>query len=210
MSGSVGASNLTVRVFDQTTATDLGAATVNGTSFNDTLNFTILGHHQLKFTAVDLAGNVSVPTYFDLFLDIVPPNAVIQQVASPIYASVSNIGVTFSEPLDLNTLAASNFVLTRNGTNSMTPTLTHVATNFFLLGGLSSFTAPFGAYQLTLNLAGVQDPAGNSSTNRVSMAWVRGTLNVAPALDPVTNWVVAPNRGVRFNATANDANGDLL
>ena len=210
LTGTVGVSNLTVRVLDQTTGSDLGAATVTGTNFSTLLSFTITGHHQLKVTSVDVAGNVSIATFFDLFVDIVPPTAIIQQVASPINASVPTIPVTFSEAINPATLAATNFVLTLNTTNSITPTLTSVSSNVFLVGGLGSFTQPLGSYQLTLNLSGVQDLAGNTATNTVVMSWLRATTNVAPSLDLIPNLVVAPDAVASYAVIANDANKDTL
>ena len=210
LTGTVGVPNLTVRVFDQTTSSDLGTATVTGTNFSDTLSFTITGHHQLKLTSIDVAGNISVPVFFDLFLDIVPPAAIIQQVTNPVYTAVSSIPVTFSEPININTLAPANFVLTQNGTPLTTPTLTYVSSNLFLLGGISNSTYPLADYQITLNLAGVQDLAGNSSTNTVVMSWVRSTTNVAPSLDLITNMVVTPDGTIEYPVIANDANKDTL
>jgi hypothetical protein len=74
-SGSLGTSNLTVRVYDTTSGADLGTATVTGTNFSTELTFTVEGRHHLQFNAVDAAGNVSIPTYFDLFLDVIPPTS---------------------------------------------------------------------------------------------------------------------------------------
>src|SRR5262249_27716238 len=88
--------------------------------------------------------------------------------------------------------------------------LTHVATNLFLIGGISSFTSPLGNYLLKLNLAGIQDLAGNGSLNTVTMSWARGSTNVAPSIEAITNRVVPPDGLVRFKVIANDANGDPL
>lgn len=125
LSGTVGAINLTVRVFDQASSTDLGTATVLGTNFSKSLIFTIEGAHHLQVIAVDAAGNVSSPATYSLFLDVIPPTALIQPVTNPIYSAVSTIPVVFSEPINTNTIAAADFGLTINGTNTFTPTLTY-------------------------------------------------------------------------------------
>ena len=210
ISGTVGVSNLTVRVFDVANSTDLGAADVAGTNFSESLTFTIQGQHHLKLTSVDSAGNVSIASFFDLFLDFIPLAAIIQQVTNPIYSAVSSIPVTFSEPINTNTISAANFVLMRDGGSSTTPTLTYVSSNQFSLGGISAFTSVLGSYQVTLHLNGVQDLAGNSSTNAVTMSWVRGATNVVPVIYQITNVVVTPDGDVRMRIFATDANGDQL
>jgi len=208
-SGTVGASNLTVRVLDATVGLDLGTATTAGTNFSLIGTFTSEGRHHVQFTAVDVAGNVSPASFLDLFLDIIPPTAIIQQVTSPVYAAVSNLSVVFSKPINTNTIHSSSFVLTRNGTNVFTPTLSFVSSNVFLLGGMGAFTAPLGTYQLTL-YPGVQDLAGNVDTNDAFMLWVRGTTNVPPILTPLTNLAMPPDGALAFKVHASDPNGDRL
>jgi hypothetical protein len=203
--GTIATNNLTVRVFDATVGSDLGTATVTGTNFSAPLSFTIEGMHHLQITAVDAAGNVSTPSFFELFLDIVPPAAIIQQVPSPSYAAVSSIPVTFSKPINTNTISATNFVITLNGTNLFTPSLTPVTANTFLLGNLASFTAAPGAYQVTLYLAGIQDYAGNTSTDSVAMAWANA--NLPPVIAPLTNMVASPGAPLSFQVSASDPRG---
>ena len=209
LSGTVGASNLTVRVYDATTSTDLGTANVVGTNFSIYLSFTIEGHHQLQVNAIDVAGNASLAAFFDLFLDVIPPTAIIQQVTNPIYSAVSNISVAFSKPININTLSATNFVATFNGATKFTPTLTYVSSNVFLLGNLASFTAPVGSYQVSLYLTGIQDFAGNQTTNVVTMSWTHGVPPV-PVITQVTNMVVSPGGSVRFLVQATDPRGYQL
>src|ERR1022692_4441535 len=146
----------------------MGDATVAGTNFSIPLSFTIEGAHQLQANAVDAAGHVFLASFFNLFLDVIPPTAIIQQVANPNYSAVSNITVAFSKAINTNTLSATNFVVTLNGSNTFTPTLAYVSTNVFSLGNLAAFTTPLGSYQAALHLRGVQDDAGNVHTNVVT------------------------------------------
>ena len=208
--GTVGASNLNVRVYDATTATDLGLATVVGTNFSINLAFAIEGLHHLQANAIDAAGNASLGAFFDVFLDIVPPTAIIQQVENPIYWAVSTIPVAFSKPINTNTLSATNFAVTFNGGNPFTPSLTYISSNSFLLGNLAAYTVPLGTYQVTLNLSGVQDLAGNQTTNVVTMSWVRGTQYLPPVIAQITNVVVTPDGFVSFQVQASDPNGAQL
>src|SRR5690606_4908677 len=53
LTGTVAGTNLTIRIFDESTSTDLGAATVNGTNFSAALLFAAPGTHRLKVTAID-------------------------------------------------------------------------------------------------------------------------------------------------------------
>ena len=207
-SGSVGASNLNVQVFDQTLGVSLGTATMTGTNFSIPLEFTTEGYHNLQANAVDAAGNVSLASFFSLFLDIVPPTAIIQQVTNPIYSAVSDVPVVFSKPINTNTISATNFVVTLNG-SMFTPTLTYVSSNVFLLGNLSSFTAPLGSYQVSLYLNGIQDYAGNQSAKVVTMSWIHGT-QLPPVITQVTNMVVSPGKSVAFRVEASDPNGYQL
>jgi hypothetical protein len=186
LAGTVGASNLTVRAKDTTTGSDLGTATVIGTNFSAFLQFTVEGTHHLQVNAVDAAGNVSAPSFFDLFLDLVPPTAIIQQVTSPTYSDVASISVVFSKPINTNTLSPTNFVVTVNSGSPFTPAVTRLSSNVFLIGNLAAYTAPIGTYQVTLNLRGIQDLAGNQTTDLVTMSWVH-SLQLPPVLVQVTN-----------------------
>jgi len=118
--------------------------------------------------------------------------------------------VVFSKTLNTNTLFATNFVVTCNGTNPFTPTLTYSVSNIFVLGNLAAYTQPLGTYQVSLNLAGVQDLAGNTNTNVLTMTWVRGTTNQPPVLTLITNLVVPPDGMAAQRVLATDANGDAL
>ena len=202
-SGTVGASNLNVQVFDQTLGLSLGAATMTGTNFSIPLEFTTEGSHNLQANAVDAAGNVSLASFFGLFLDIIPPTAIIQQVTSPSYSAVSSIPVVFSKPINTNTISATNFVVTLSGT-TLTPTLTYVSGNTFLLGNLNSFTTPLGTYQVSLYLDGIQDDAGNQSTNVVTMSWTHGTLP-PPVITQVASHSIADGQSMTITNQAQAA-----
>jgi CARDB/Divergent InlB B-repeat domain/Bacterial Ig-like domain len=206
LSGTLGASNLAVQVFDATSATSLGAATVNGTNFSIALAFTTEGMHRLQANAVDGAGNVSLATFLNVFLDAIPPTAIIQQVANPSYFPVTNILVTFSKGIITNTISATNFSITLNGTNRFAPTLTYISSNEFSLGNLGTFTAPLGTYQVSLFLNGVQDYAGNTSGNVVTMSWVHAPY-APPVITAVSNLTVTPNTAVSVHIQATDPNG---
>ena len=210
LSGTVAGTNLTIRIGDATTALDLGVATTIGTNFSALLNFTTLGAHQLKVIAVDPAGNVSPQAAFNLFVDTVPPTAVLDQISpNPHSGPVTNIAVSFSKAINPATLTAGNFVLSLNGTNLPTSlSVSQVSSNVFLVGGLQSATAAVGSYQLALNLTGIQDLAGNQTTNVVSTTWQTVSPNQPPLITQVPAQTVAPGQLLQVAVEATDPNGN--
>src|SRR5262249_43604771 len=107
-------------------------------------------------------------------------------------------------------LSPGNFVATFNGGTPITPTLTYQSSNTFLLGNLAAYTAPLGNYQITLQMNGIQDLAGNQSTNVITMSWVHSTTNLAPVIQPIAGIVLPPDNFVAFRVRAADTNGDTL
>ncbi len=208
--GSVAGTNLTVRVYDESTATDLGLASMNGTNFSAALLFAASGTHRLKVTAIDGAGNVSAAAYKQVVWDQVRPSASIGQVLTPIYAGINSVTITFTEGINPATISSANFVLTRDGTNALTPSFSLVTSNIAQLNGLSALTEDLGTYQVTANLNGVADYAGNTATNVLTMTWLRDTLNQPPILTPITNMVVTPDGGIVYRVEAFDPDGDEL
>ena len=182
LSGTVSDTNLTVQIYDQTLSADLGLGAVNGTNFTASLTFATAGTHRLRVTAIDQANNNSAPAYYDLFVDLIAPSGTLVPVGSTNYGPVSSIPVTFSKAINTNTLDASHFTVTFNGTNPFTPSLTYVSSNQFLLGNIYTYTTPLGTYQVTLDMTGVQDLAGNQTTNQVSISWVNASTNQMPVI----------------------------
>jgi hypothetical protein len=208
--GSVAGSNLTVRVYDESAASDLGVTALNGTNFSLSLLLSGSGSHRLKVTAADAAGNVSAPAFKQVVWDQIRPTASIGQVLSPIYAGIDNVTITFSEGINPATISSNNFVLTRNTTNVLSPGFSMVASNVARLTGLSSLTEDLGLYQVTANLNGVADYAGNMATNLLTMSWLRDTLNQPPIIPALTNIVITPDAIAHTIVAAFDPNGDEL
>jgi hypothetical protein len=210
LSGVEPATNLTVRITDQTSGQDLGTAAIsNGTNFSAALSFLATGQHHLKLTAVDAAGNVSAPVYYDLFLDITPPTASLQPVSPSLISwPVTNLLVTFSKAINTNTLTAADFTLTRDGTNAGTPTILILSSNVALVSGLAPLTAASGSYTLTLGLADVQDLAGNSSAQVASTSWQNIPANQPPVITPEPNAVAVPGASFQRLLHASDPEGN--
>ncbi|HEX5400652.1 MAG TPA: Ig-like domain-containing protein [Verrucomicrobiae bacterium] len=211
LSGTIAATDLTVRVFDLTSDTDLGVATVDGTNFSKALNFAVDGRHQLQLIAVDVAGNVSAPSESDLFVDTTPPTATIQSVSpNPTPAPVTSLQVTFSKAINTNTVSAANFTLTRDGTNTFTPAISIVSSNAVLVTGLETFTAPAGVYDLVLNLSGIQDLAGNTGSGSATTDWVTLPPNQPPSIVQEPNAAAQPGQPFQRLIQASDPDGNHI
>src|SRR5262249_33668832 len=72
--GTLGETNLLVHLYDVTTATGLGDATVSGTTFQAGLTLAA-GPHRLRATAEDAAQNLSAGSFFDVFVDPAAPSS---------------------------------------------------------------------------------------------------------------------------------------
>jgi hypothetical protein len=156
--------------------------------------FNATGTHQLQVIAVDVAGNVSAPANFNLFIDTVAPTAIIQAVPSLISVPVTNLLATFSKAINTNTVFATNFSLIIDGVTTLTPTISILSSNEVLVTGLAASTGTNGAYQLKLNLSGIQDYAGNSSGQSVSTSWQFVNPTPPPIFAQVTNVTVQPGQ----------------
>ena len=92
---------------------------------------------------------------------------------------VGSATVTLSEQIDLATLSAADFTLTRNGGANLLTGLEPViwlSDRNYQISGLDSLTGEDGNYVLTLHAGGFSDPAGNLSTGTKSVTWTVDTL----------------------------------
>jgi len=209
LTGSLGATGLTVDVFDATTDTNLGAATVSGTSFSMALNLGA-GTNQLLVTAEDAAGNISPASTFNAFIDLTAPEVSSIGGASPNPRNtpVSTIDVDFNKQIDLATFTPSDLTLSDNGGPNLitsTVTISLVSGSTYQIGGLAGLTKAEGNYTLTVNAAGIQDPSGNLGSGTLSTSWLMDTT-------PPTSHVNAlPKRGTSLSfavsVTGSDPNG---
>ncbi len=104
---------------------------------------------------------------------------------NPRSSSVSTVGVTFSEPIDLSTFDYRDLILNRNGaavtlTSAVKTSLVSGAT--YQISGLDGVTGSVGSYVLTVNAGGVKDGAGNAGTGFASTSWNMQTVT------PTLSW----------------------
>lgn len=192
LTGTLPETNLTVRVSNLTTGADYGTAAINGQQFAKPLAFATAGAHQLQVRVVDAAGNTAFPdVLLDTFVDLTQPSAVITPVTPAVRNSpVSAVTVTLSEDINPATFTRDDFTLRRqNGANLINGgvQVVNVAAHEYQLTGLAALTDTAGNYELALNMATVEDRAGNSGTNLVSVTWARTGSNQAPTLAAIAD-----------------------
>jgi autotransporter-associated beta strand protein len=172
LSGSLSETGLVVDVSDN--GTDLGDATVTGTTFSEPLTLQA-GTNNITVYAVDVAANISPTASLTVFYQATPP--VISQLQSPPAEAsqpVGSLAVTFSEAIVPSTFTAADVSLTENGRAVPLSGLTitpNAADTTWTIGGLAPFNTAFGAYGLTVSAAGVQDLAGNAGTGSAAVSW---------------------------------------
>ena len=198
LTGTLSEPDLTVDVFDAATNTDLGFATVTGTSFSIALNLPA-GSNPLQVTAVDAAGNSSPAADFTAFIDVTPPtvSSIATPSPNPRNTPVSSVDVTFSKPINPATFTTANLSLTDNGsttnliTSAVTISLVTGTTSTYAIGNLSGLTTAEGTYTLTVNASGIQDLAGNTGTNSLSTSWLMDTTPPTSTVSPLPQTTTA-------------------
>ena len=209
LTGTLSESGLAIDVMDGTT--DLGFATVNGTTFSIALNLPA-GANQLEVTADDAAGNVSPSASFNVFVDesLLTISSVAAVTPNPRNTAVGSVDVTFTKPINAATFTTADLTLTDNGgpnliTSAVTISLVSGTTSTYQIGGLSGLTTAEGTYVLTVDAAGIQDQVGNAGTGSLSTSWLMDTtpptshVNSLPATTTSTSFTVS--------VTATDPNG---
>jgi VCBS repeat-containing protein len=174
--GDLAEPGLTVRFYDLTTSTDLGVATVTGTSFEGAIVLASPGKHDIRVRTVDDAGNTE-DVVLTVFVDVsAPAVTAIQAVApDPRTTPVFTLDVTLSETIDLATFDFNDIVLTRDGTalDVSSLTIALVSGTTYRIGGLDALTGVAGDYALTVAGAGISDRAGNAGTGSRTAEWTR-------------------------------------
>jgi hypothetical protein len=99
---------------------------------------------------------------------------------NPRNTAVSSIDVTFSEPIDIATLATGALTLTDDGganliNSGVTLSLVSGTTSTYAIGGLAGLTAAQGQYTLTVNAADIDDQYGNPGSGTQFTFWLMDT-----------------------------------
>jgi hypothetical protein len=173
--GSVADPSYSVRLYDLTTNTDLGSATVTGTTFSGAVTLDGVGMHDLRVRVVDAAGNAT-DTTINVFIDTAPPTvAGLSPVTpNPRTTPVAGVIVQLSKDVVPSSFTAADLSLTRNGAAvplTSAVTITSLGSDEWQIAGLSAFDAAAGTYVLTVNAAGLSDVAGNAGTGSLDETW---------------------------------------
>jgi hypothetical protein len=215
LSGTLATTNVSVRLYDDSTVTDLGAARVVGTTFSLAANLGAAGRHNLRAYAIDAAGNTSEDRRLDVFLDLTPPAASWTEIVSPRTAPLDSVTLTFTKGMVPSGFTSNRFALSRDGSASLLGAgvaYTNVATNVFRITGLTPLTASPGSYQLRVNLDGWTDFAGNTLSGVLTQAWavVPPSSNLPPTLAALEPLILREGQTLRVTNRATDPNGDAL
>ncbi|MHB9049421.1 MAG: CARDB domain-containing protein, partial [Pirellulales bacterium] len=113
--------------------------------------------------------------------------------------AVEAVEVTFTEPIQSNTLGQEDFTLTRDGDvnlidASFNPTITQIGPQSYRVAGWNTLTAAEGVYRLTASAAGVQDLDAHAGQGEASVLWTMDTT--APSLASLTGAPAATNTPV--------------
>ena len=212
--GSVGESNMTVRVFDLTLNRDLGSSPSIGLTFAHVLLLEP-GARRLRVWAVDNAGNASSNVFINVFVDLSPPVLSLGAITPELQeGSVNFVDVLSTEPLDPARFTSADVTLTRNGGANLingTVSIVSLTTNFYRIANLGALNSLVGYYELILDASGVHDLAGNAGSGRLTNRWTRTSGNAVPSLAPIANVVIDEGTLHTFTADATDPDiGDTL
>jgi hypothetical protein len=135
----------------------------------------------------------------------------ISPIATPRTEPVSSVDVTFSKVIDPTTFTTADLKLTRDGVDvplASDVTITSTDNQTFHVGGLTTYTTPFGAYVFTVDATGVKDPSGQSGTGSLSESFTVQSPNAPPTvfhISPITTPRSEPvsSIGVTFSKSIN-------
>src|SRR5208337_2112661 len=96
---------------------------------------------------------------------------------NPRNTPVSTIDVTFSEPINLNTLTAGLTLSDNGGSNLINGavTVSLVSGSTYQISGLSGLTSAEGNYVLIVSAAVIQNQNGNLGSGTLSTSWLMDT-----------------------------------
>jgi hypothetical protein len=153
--------------------------------------------------------------YFKIDDPVAPRLVEIVSVSpDPATGPVDTIDVRFSETLDPGSFTVADLRLSREGDAAVNllegaagVTVTALGNGAYRIGGLAGFTAADGLYRLTVDAAGVTDPAGNAGQGVLTETWGIGEIGpyvLSMASGPAARNTALDAVDVTFN-TALDA-----
>ena len=210
LTGTLGQTGLSVSVYNLTLDVSLGSAVVNGTSFSKELSLAAGGTYELRVTAADEAGNTSSSFLHVLFDAIdLAITAVTGVPAGYNTEPVTEIGITFSAPIDPATLTPDVMSMIGAGLDlslaAMTIDPVAGTTATYRLGNLPAAVGVYGAYKLEIDLTQVRKyGSGRNGAAKRILGWsVVPADTTAPTVTSVVvqNGLAAPESVERIDVT---------
>ena len=179
------------------------------TAANGVYQFTIL-----PGVVQDSAGELSTGTLSEKWAngEVGPYVVQVDSVTpNPRNTPVDSVDVEFDELIDPSTFTDSALSLTLNGGPNLidgNETISQMSSTTYAISGLSGLTTTDGNYVLTVDAAGIADPAGQSGFGSASTSWTMDTAPVTVSLQPVTQSprsIIVPSLDVTFSVPINPA-----
>ena len=185
LGGELAENGLQVAVYDETSGTDLGSAQVVGTDFTIPLDLATGGRHVMRLTVSDNAGNAARST-FRFTVDQSPPAVdTIEGLPFVTLDPVDSLTVVFTENIVDGAFDLSAISLTRGGGDELAAppvTLTKIDPATYRIDNLTGVTADPGDYELSIDLTGVTDLAGNNGVGQSVRTWTLSADQTPPSV----------------------------
>jgi hypothetical protein len=120
---------------------------------------------------------------------------------------VSSVDITFSEEIEAAKLTRADLKLTRNaGANLIDSgvSILFVSGRTYRITGMGTLTADSGLYELTVDMPGIVDVAGNAGVVSPTMSWRLTGANTAPVIEALTPKIVSAESVLEVNIVARD------
>lgn len=185
LSGDLSEPGLTVTIRDVETGEDLASETFDGNSFSLPFEFNSVGNHDLRVRTTDPAGNTTDVLIEDLFVELSQPllAGVFGLPDTVTKDPVNFFDVTFVAEIQPGTFTPADLELTRDGGANLIDAgvaVQPLADGLtYRITGVDSLTDNDGRYELSLDLAGILNPAGVAGTDLFTSAWLKDS--VAPS-----------------------------
>ena len=204
-SGTVDANTVEVRLQDLTTSTYLGDAFLTGLNFGRTLTLSP-GLHELTAQAFDLAGNGSVVSTFDVFVDVAPPTIVSLApiVPNPATTPVNTETVVLNKTVKTFdytalTLTLNNNPVTLDSSVTVTP-VSGASVPTYTISGLAPFTAADGNYAMVVDASKLVDIANNTGIGTAAVTWTESQTAVSVGISNTRGHPHDSRREPRFTS----------
>jgi uncharacterized membrane protein YgcG len=162
-----------------------------GQAFTFSHTYPTLGDFTVQVTVTDAYG-LSDSQSFEIKMENPVTILSLTSISGVQTVGVPSVDVTFSEPININSLKSA-ITIRRHSTSLDTSSLTVSSDggNTYTISGLSALTSAFGAYQLTVNAAAVQNADGVAGTGSATDSWQEDTVPQITNVAVNSNYIAA-------------------